>query len=185
MFKKKFVTRDGTEVLFREPKKSDAEGAMKCINAFVNEKRSGVNINKKVTLKEEKGWITGMLAAVKKKQKVMLVIDYKGKYMGACTIECRRWKQSHMAVLGIAISRGFRERGIGTALLKEAIRLAKKRMKGLEIIELTHVSYNKRSRHVYKKVGFKQVAIIPDSTKERREYFDQPLMYLYLKNWKK
>ena len=40
MYKKKFKAKDGTEVLFREPKLSDAKNAMNYINKIAVEKRS-------------------------------------------------------------------------------------------------------------------------------------------------
>jgi len=61
------------------------------------------------------------------------------------------------------------------------IKLARKRMKGLEIIELEVFSRNKPAYHVYEKMGFRKVAVIPNKAKEKRNYVDSIVMQKYLK----
>lgn len=181
MYKKKFKAKDGTEVLFREPKLSDAKDAMNYINKIACEKRSGVNINKKLKLKDEKNWLKGVISGIKKKQKVMLIVEYEGKYCGNCGIERKIWKQSHVATLGVGMSKEIREKGIGTPLIKETMNLAKKRMIGLEVLHLTVMEYNKRAQRVYEKLGFKKICKIPKEVKENGKYIDEYLMHLYVK----
>ena len=48
MFEKKFTAKDGTEVIFREPKASDVKDLMNMINEIMFEKNSGILLNKKV-----------------------------------------------------------------------------------------------------------------------------------------
>ena len=180
MFEKKFMAKDGTEVLFREPKQGDAKRAMHYINAFVEEKRSGLNIKKKVTLKEETAWLKGVLNNTKKKTRVGLFVINKGKIQGQCSIERKRGKQDHRAYMGIGLNKEIRGKGIGPILLDETIGLAKKRMHDLEIIETSALEYNKRAQYIYKKVGFKKVSKMPKSAKEGREYIDEYFMHLCL-----
>ena len=130
---------------------------------------------------EEKSWLNGVISGIKKKQKVMLVVEYNGKYAGNCGIDRKNWKQSHVATLGVGMAKEIREKGIGTLLINETITLAKKRMKGLEVLHLTVMEYNKRAERVYKKLGFKKICRVPKEVKENGKYIDEYIMHLYLK----
>ena len=180
MYKKKFIASDGTEVLFREPKKKDAKDCMLFINKFVNIPFSGILIDKKKTLKEEQKWIENILKGIKKKKGVYIFVEYKGKVKGICNITQKDHKQKHRASTGLSLSKELRGKGIGEALLKESLLLAKKNLKEVDFIELGVLDYNKRAFNLYKKVGFKKVGKIPKSVKEKGKYADEYLMYLYL-----
>jgi hypothetical protein len=56
---------DRTKVLFREPRQTDVRLLRDFINPFADEPRSGLLINKKVTLKEERAWLKSRLASIK------------------------------------------------------------------------------------------------------------------------
>jgi len=149
---------------------------MDFINAFVAEPMSGLLINKRVHLKEEKAWLKGWLADIKSRKGVMLLVEADGKVEGNCTVSRLVWKSSHMADAGIALSKNIRGRGIGEALMRETIELAGKRMRGLEIIQLKAFDYNERALELYKKLGFVVVGRIPRANKEGKDYYDDVLM---------
>ena len=163
-------------VVFREPNPSDAKLLMDFINAFVAEPMSGLLINKKVRLKEEKVWLRGWLSDIKSRKGVMLLVEKDGKIRGNCTVSRLVWKSAHMADAGIALSKDLRGRGVGEALMKETIELARKRMSGLEIIQLKAFAYNDRALELYKKLGFVVVGRIPRANKEGNQYYDDVLM---------
>ncbi|MBE3049007.1 hypothetical protein IMZ48_42215, partial [Candidatus Bathyarchaeota archaeon] len=104
MTKHKFTASDGTIVVFREPKPSDAKLLMDFINAFVAEPMSGLLINKRVRLREERVWLRGWLADIKNRKGVMLLVEADGRIKGNCTVSRLVWKSSHMADAGIALS---------------------------------------------------------------------------------
>lgn len=82
--------------------------------------------------------------------------------------------------MGIALSREIQGRGVGEALIKKTIALAKQRMHGLEVVDLQVIDYNGRAKGLYKKLGFVKVARMPDAIKEDHEYFDEDWMALRL-----
>ena len=180
MTKHRFTARDGTCVVFREPRPSDAKLLMDFINAFVAEPMSGLLINKRVRLKEEKAWLRGWLADIKNRKGVMLLVEADGRIKGNCTVSRLVWKSSHMADAGIALSKNIRGRGIGEALLRETVELARKRMRGLEMIQLKAFGYNERALELYKKLGFVVVGRIPRANKEGKDYYDDVLMVKHL-----
>ncbi|MBU0623953.1 MAG: GNAT family N-acetyltransferase [Candidatus Thermoplasmatota archaeon] len=180
MKKHKFIARDGTSVIFREPRTSDSKLLMDFINTFVEEPMSGLLINKRVRLKEEKVWLGRWLADIRNRKGVMLLVEADGRIKGNCTVSRLVWKSSHMADAGIALSKDVRGKGIGEVLLRETIELARKRMRGLEMIQLKAFGYNERALELYKKLGFVVVGRIPRANKEGTDYYDDVLMVKYL-----
>jgi RimJ/RimL family protein N-acetyltransferase len=178
--KHRFTAKDGTSVVFREPKPSDAKLLMDFINPFVEESMSGLLINKRVRMKEEKAWLRGWLADIRSRKGVMLLVEADGRIKGNCTVSRLVWKSSHMADAGIALSKDVRGRGIGEALMRETIELARKRMRGLEMIQLKAFGYNERALELYKKLGFVVVGRVPRANKEGKDYYDDVLMVKYL-----
>ena len=172
----RFTARDGTHVLFREPSPRDAAQLMKFINAFVTEKRSGILINERVGLDEEKAWLRGVLADIRKRKGVMLLVDVDGEIMGNCDINRLPWKSSHVANLGIALSREIRGKGVGEALMTKTIELARKRMRGLEMLHIKAFAYNEKALALYRRFGFVEVGRVPRANKEGKEYHDDVLM---------
>lgn len=172
----RFEAEDGTKLLFREPGPKDAPELMRFINAFVAERRSGILINKRATLAEEERWLKGWLGDIRAKRGVMLLAESHGKIVGNCTINLFPWKCSHVADFGIALSREVRGKGVGRALMTKAIALARRRMRGIEILELKVFDYNKRAVKLYESLGFVEAGRIPNGVKEGNDYFDDITM---------
>jgi len=184
MFKKEMACLDGTKVLLREPKRSDAKECMRMINEMADEPNIGIVASNRVTLQEEKAWLKGVLNAIKKKQKVMLLIEYKGRIRGNSSIELRRpgTKEAHCGVFGITIGRELRGKGVAQQLIPFLISMAKKRLRGLEIIELEVFHTNDMARHVYEKLGFRKVAVIPNKIKTKSgKHINSVVMQKYVK----
>lgn len=73
----------------------------------------------------------------------------------------RRIKTRHRGSVAIGLLRKFWGLGIGTALFTEMIALA--RARGLAYLELDYIEGNQRARHLYEKMGFRQIAEVPDA----------------------
>ena len=175
-----FTATDGKKVVFREPRSTDARALMDFINGFVGEDRSGLLIDKKTDIKAEKRWLKQRMREIKGRLTVMLLVECEGRVVGNCDVKRRMWKESHRAVFGIALSEEVRGKGIGEALIRKTIALAKQRMRGLEAIDLAVIDYNRRAKGLYSKVGFVKVARMPRAIKEDREYFDEDWMVMRL-----
>ena len=178
----RFTAKDGTMVVFREPKPADARQLMELINAFVTERMSGLLIDRRVSLKEEKAWLAGWIADIRNRKGVMLLAEVDGRIKGNCTVTRQIWKSSHVADAGIALSRDIRGKGIGEALMDRTIELARERMRGLEMIQLKAFAYNERALELYRKIGFVEVGRIPKASKEGKDYYDDVLMVKFLKD---
>jgi putative acetyltransferase len=176
----RFKAKDGTRIVFREPRKTDAAQLMEFINAIIEEPMSGLMMNKKTNLKEEKKWLRRVLEEVSLKRTVMLVVEVDRRIMGNCHIYRRSDKESHRAVLGVALRKEIRGKGVGEALMRRTIELATQRFKGVEQIDLQTFSYNKRAQRLYAKLGFVKIGRVPRAVKEGKDYFAEYLMVLYM-----
>ncbi|HPX33086.1 MAG TPA: GNAT family N-acetyltransferase [Erysipelotrichaceae bacterium] len=93
----------------------------------------------------------------------MVVCLVEEKVVGTCGILwSNNLKIKHRARIGIAILKEFWNQGIGTTLMKEAIKIAEKN-KDIIQIELDFVEGNKRAKALYEKMGFKIVGIKPNA----------------------
>ncbi len=73
--------------------------------------------------------------------------------IGWCdTSSLQRPAFAHSGVLGMGVVDGFREQGVGEALMRAALETAK--TKGLTRVELTVREHNLRAKRLYEKTGF-------------------------------
>lgn len=108
-----------------------------------------------------------------------LVMEEKGKVVGYCVVTKREIPDSelsHVGDLGFRVMYGYRNRGIGTRLIKHTIKSCRGRF---DIINAYVISTNVQSKHIFKKMGFRVWGIAPQFVKRGGRYMD--LEYLYLK----
>jgi RimJ/RimL family protein N-acetyltransferase len=91
-------------------------------------------------------------ANIRKRNPHMVAIDGR-RIVGWCDIlRVERHAMAHSGVLGIGIVEGYREKGLGRALIQAA--LARARKAGLTRVELTVRQDNRRAIALYRKLGF-------------------------------
>lgn len=180
MARYEYVACDGTKLIFREPVKGEARALMSFINPFVDERRSGLLINRKVNLKSEEKWLESQLSDIRSRVVVMLLVELDGRVVGSCHMHRLSGKHFHRAVLGVALQREIRGKGVGEALMRKTMELGIRRFRGLETIELSSFAYNERAQSLYRKLGFREFCRVPRSAKEEGQYFDEVMMRLEL-----
>jgi len=181
VFQKTITTRDGREILLREPKASDLKEFLRHINQQVADRTEGINVNKKNTLSQERVWLGNLLRDVRSKKKVMLVFEHGKRIVGSCEVNRKTGRGGHIAVFGIGMEKEYRHERIATQAVPVLITFARKKMKGLKIIELEVLSYNKPAQGAYKKLGFRKMATLPDASMNRGKLDPKHVMYYYLK----
>ena len=102
-----------------------------------------------VTEHETKEWIRRELEESKEKT---LVAEVDGEPAGRVSVEPETGRCRHIAELGIFVRRKFWGKGVGSALMTEAIKLAKQL--GCHKIVLDTTEGNERAIRLYKKFGF-------------------------------
>ncbi len=98
------------------------------INNLIGEKAQ-INLNKKISLKEEKEWLKGELKSIKNHKRVFVIAEADNKVVGTAEIYLSHGRQEHVGNLGITIRKGYRGMGLGTYLTREIIKMAKKELK--------------------------------------------------------
>ena len=173
----------GKKIIIKQLSKKDLRNVKKLrdfINSFVEEDAQ-IDMNKKVSLKEERKWLEAHLKSIKKHKTVFLVAEDNKIIVGTTGIDLGFWRHSHVGRFGITIRKGYRGIGLGTYLIKKIMKLAKKELKPKpRIIRLSVLPTNKPARELYKKAGFKKVAVIPKQMEFRRKLRDEIIMLLYL-----
>jgi len=181
MFKTKIEAKDGREIILREPKASDLKEFLRHINKQVKDRTEGLGIDKKKTLNEEREWLNDLLHKVRAKKRVFIVFEHDGHIIGSCSAERKSGRSGHIADFGMGMEKEYRRQGIGTRVMPILFKLVKKRMKGLMIISLGVYSFNKPAQGLYRKVGFRQVATIPQGVMLKGKLYDRYMMYYYLR----
>ncbi|HDA9567112.1 TPA: GNAT family N-acetyltransferase [Listeria innocua] len=88
-------------------------------------------------------------------------------------------RELHTCELTISIQKKFWGLGIGTLVMEELIKYAKK-TELLKLVYLEAVSENKRAINLYKKFGFIEAGEIPALMQVEGRYLDITMMYLVL-----
>jgi ribosomal protein S18 acetylase RimI-like enzyme len=84
-------------------------------------------------------------------------------------------------LFGISIAREWRGIGLGTILLDEIFKMAKKDFKpSIKMITLDVIADNKPAFSLYRRMGFKKVAVLPRYFQHRGGLLDIIVMNLYL-----
>ncbi|MEA2757480.1 MAG: hypothetical protein QOH65_93 [Methylobacteriaceae bacterium] len=109
------------------------------------------------------------------KNNVQLVALAGGELVGWCDVLPKdRPIHAHVGVLGIGLLPPFRGRGLGVALMQDALRQASGR--GFVRVELTVRAKNARAIALYEKFGFKREGVCRDAVFVDGHYEDLILM---------
>lgn len=155
------------------------------INSLVEEDAQ-IGVNEKVTLKEEKQWLKSILKSEEKHKAISLLVEHNNILVGRASIRLEAGRESHIGHLAVMVREDYRKIGLGKYLSKETIKLAKKKLKSSpKIIRLCVLPTNKPAINLYKKLGFKEVARVPDQMQYKGRLVDEIVMLLYLSKKKK
>lgn len=171
------------KITIRKLARKDLKAAKKFqnyINSLIKEEAKILMKNKK-TEREEKEWLEERLENVKKHKSVCLLAEENNQLVGLTSVKSGRERESHVAEFGISVRWGYRGMGLGSYLMKEVIKLAKRELVPKpKIIKLGVFANNEPAINLYKKMGFKRVAKIPDQIEYEGKLIDAIIMLLYL-----
>jgi RimJ/RimL family protein N-acetyltransferase len=171
---RRFIAKDGREVILRTPKREDLDDLLELINSLVEEDAE-ILIDKKLSREEEADWLSRTLAQLEKGNKVHMVAEVDGKVIASSGITKRRYGcEKHVGNLGIIIKAEYRDLGVGTEMMKTLIDHA--RIMEIKILTFDVYATNNRALHVYEKVGFKKTGRIPKRYYKKGKYIDGIIM---------
>lgn len=149
------------------------------INSLVEEDAK-ILMNKKMNLKEEMEFLEKGVKSIKDKKKVYLIAKDGNKVVANTSIELGVYKRNHIGKFAIAIRDGYRGSGLGTYLMREIMKLAKKELNpGPKIFQLEVYKNNKPAIGLYKKMGFNIVGKIPKQVQHKGKLIGE---YIMIKN---
>jgi len=176
-FPKKVKLKDGRIATIDLLSKKDSPREMlSFINGLIDE---GAMISWKrcFNLKGEEEFLNRRLDAFRKRAGYLLVARMGGRVAGDSGAERKEGKARGNVEVGIGIAKPYRGIGLGEALLRENIALAKRLLKPKNLY-LAVFSENKKARSLYKRLGFKEFAVFPDWLLHKGRYIDHVFMKL-------
>lgn len=128
---------------------------------------------------EEAEWFGQLYRQFVDGKAVAVVAEEQGRAVGLCTVRPKgpTVEAAHVGVLGISIDRAWRGRGLGRAMMVEALTRARRRY---EIVELCAFATNARAIHLYESLGFRRWGTQPRATKRGDRYIDEVYMQIQL-----
>lgn len=176
----KFVSKKGNNVTFRYLREDDLDNMITYINTLIREDTFIGLYGEPLTRKEEEKHLKDSLEAIKKGNKIVIIVEIKDQYAGSGDLRrepLRRKK--HSGNIGISLLKIYRDEGIGGELLQTLIYEAKK-MK-LQLLTLTCLENNVRALYLYEKLGFKRSGYIPNACIWKDGYVGEVTLYLPIK----
>ncbi|MGC8733841.1 MAG: GNAT family N-acetyltransferase [bacterium] len=154
----------------------------KYLKDFLNsliEENTPIIKNQKLNIFQERKWLKNKILSINNKKTYFLVAFYQNKVAG--TIEVIKYfnRMSHLASLGIAVSKDFINLCLGKFLINKIISICKE-YEDIKSLILEVFQNNSIEINLYKKIGFKEVTRLPKRAYYKNQYIDIIIMDYYL-----
>ena len=179
-----FRTADGRKIVLRPLRRGDLDSMLPFANSFVRERKRNrdlgiTSLEKRMTRADEKAFLDKTLQEKAKKRRVSVAAFHGNRLVGHCDVSGRPASdERHTGLLGIVVVEGYRGLGLGERMMK--IALAEAGKLGIWMIELEVFATNAPARHLYEKLGFKAVGVIPKKVLRNGRFTDIVRMYTHL-----
>jgi RimJ/RimL family protein N-acetyltransferase len=165
------------QIVIREILEEDIPGFRECLDSVARERRFLAQLEAP-SLEKTGAFV---LAAMESGDVRVVAVD-GDQLVGWCDITPHRFPGlDHVGELGMGVLKAYRGRGIGSSLLREALRLSK--VRALEKVELEVFASNQPAIKLYEMEGFHPEGLKRKARKLDGEYDDILLMGLFLEQW--
>ena len=153
-------------------------------NSFVRERKRNAelgitSLDHKMTKADEKEFLNKVLRELAIGRRISVAAFHQGLLVGHCDITGRTSRdEKHTGLLGVIVMEGYRGLGLGQTMMRTALDQAAKL--GIWVVELEVFANNAPARHIYKKLGFRTVGVIPKKILRKGKYVDIVRMYIHL-----
>ncbi|HLN50677.1 MAG TPA: GNAT family N-acetyltransferase [Thermoplasmata archaeon] len=172
--------------IIRELRWSDLDALTDTYYALYDERERGDPIG--ITLFEEKptaadqvSWFSNLYRRGLTGDAITSIAELDHRAVGNCTvgrIAARADAENgHVGDLGILVRREYRGRGVGRALLRDALARCHS---VFEIVRLSVFANNVRAKKLYTEFGFREIGRLPRAIRRGDGYIDEDLMVLNL-----
>ena len=169
--------KDGQEAVLRTPRWEDLDEDLEFIHALIDEDVD-MTQREKPTREKEAEWLANRLRNMESGKNIAVVAEVDGKLVANSDVIRETGRMSHVGRFGILVAKGYRDAGLGAQIMKTLIEESKKQ--GLETLYLDVFATNKRAIHLYEKLRFQHVGMIPKGVKRKGRYIDFLRMTLEL-----
>jgi ribosomal protein S18 acetylase RimI-like enzyme len=171
------VSKKGKKFVVRYPAQDDVKALCGYINNISKEKTFLRWQGETIAIEDEEKYLNNQLQRIKNNISVHLIAFCNEELIGNVHIDMQDKSESHVGVLGITISKDFRDEGIGGKLLNLILKEASKHMPQLRIITLAVLQINEAAQKMYKKLGFREYGRLPKGSTHRNSHVDVIYMY--------
>jgi len=168
-------------VMVRNMGPEDAHIMMDYINELSREKTFITFQGEQLDIEKEQKYVHEVLERISKNSKVKLLLLLNNQLVGISEVALSARVSSHIGTLGLSLAKDARGKKLGRLLIDLVLQEAKHHLSGLRYIELTCFANNHVAQNLYQKVGFKEVARIPERILHRGEYVDEIIMHKKIK----
>lgn len=173
---KEIILKDGRTALLRSALPEDAAEMVAFMKTTAGESEFLLRYPEECTMEPaaEAAFLSNVLDSP---DQVMPCCFVQGRLAGNAMLSMNsRLKTRHRASVAIGLLKEYWGLGIGTVLFEEMIAAA--REKGLDHLELDYVEGNERGRRLYEKMGFYQVAEVPDAYRLKDGSFRKSILMI-------
>ena len=171
-------------IVIRELQPSDFKDLFECYSSYYNELKENPTLGlpsfpTEPSMNQDLDWFSNLCRKVALGNTVAIVVEVDSHVVGLCEVGrvLASPEVSHRGILGMAIRREHRGKGLGSAMLKLTLEKCKGKF---EVIELSVFSNNDAAKRLYEKFHFKPIGVRPRAIKRGDSYFDEDIMILVL-----
>jgi ribosomal protein S18 acetylase RimI-like enzyme len=168
-----FTSRDGARVVLRRLRWGDLDDLLELHNELIEEEAM-IGGDQPMTREQQVDRHADLMKNVEKGQSVVVIAETEGKLVGMTNARNRGGRLRHTAGLGIFVKKGYRDRGIGSEMMRELETQAGKA--GVEVLYLEVYSISP-AVELYRRLGYTEYGRLPGGIKYRGEYVDAVSMY--------
>jgi ribosomal protein S18 acetylase RimI-like enzyme len=161
--------RDEREAVIRTPTWEDLDDFLAFIHVLIDED-GDITTSKKPTREEEADWLAARLKKMEREEVVCIVAEAEGRLVANSEVTKKPGRMSHVGILSISVSRGYRDLGLGHYMMEALIQ--ESRNIGLELQVLDVFATNERAIHLYEKLGFQKIGRLRRGVKKDEWYVD-------------
>jgi len=173
-----FVTKDGRKLIFRLPTMDDVPAYVDFVNELVREDAE-IQLNKEQTYEQEREYLKEKLEKIASGDEVCVAVFQDNKLIGDAEIVRNPGRSFTTGTFGISVRDGYRDIGLGSAIMKILFEKAKEA--GYRIVILDVYADNLRAIRLYEKFGFIRAGTIPKYAYfEDKGFVDSITMYKFL-----
>jgi len=147
---------------------------MDYINPFVDEK-AFILLDKKVNLPEQKKWLEGTAKSIDSRSLIFLVAWVGKELAGDCEVRRGRHRERFTVSFGLSVSSKYRGLGLGKALLRKGIAVARSKFKAHKIT-LEYLEGNVAAKKLYESLGFVEVCRLKERAHYGGKFLDSIIM---------